>query len=92
MTKSDCTIECENVKGMSLCYFLAIIDAKYQWSQGQRSNSKKMNIPAFDGSFMLDDFAEITKTFDPFWLGIHRDNVEGWMQMEYFYTNLCLNF
>jgi len=36
-----------------------------------------MNIPAFDGSFMLDDFVEITQTVDPFWLGIHRDNVEG---------------
>jgi len=36
-----------------------------------------MNIPAFDSSFMLDDFAEITQTADPFWLGIHRDNIEG---------------
>ena len=51
-----------------------------------------MNIPAFDGSFMLDDFAEITQTVDPFWLGVHRDNVEGWMQINYSPFNLCVIF
>ena len=51
-----------------------------------------MNIPAFDGSFMLDDFAEITQIVDPFWLGIHRDNVEGWIQIKYSHFNLFVIF
>ena len=41
-----------------------------------------MNIPAFDGSLMLDDFAEVTEISSPFWLGISRDNIAGDTQIK----------
>lgn len=43
---------------------------------------EQMNIPAFDASLMLEDFVKVTKTSNPFWLGIHRDNVEGENEMK----------
>ena len=45
-----------------------------------------MNVPAFEGSLMLDDFAEVTEISSPFWLGISRDNIAGDTQIKNKYS------